>query len=679
MSTLKTTIASSGKKSVKPKRNAQDKSDRQSSLEQRSGLLAALEESSLTRIILLVCLASFLAYANSLGGDFVFDDTEQIVENVDVRSWNNLEKAFTTHVWAFRERPDALRIPDPPPYYRPIFTVLLTVGYQLIGLWPQGWHLLSLLVHILCSVGVYFVIQQFSGKKHVASIAALVFAVFPVHVESVSWISGVTDPLYSVFFLASFYSYMKFRATGRRLHLAVSLSMFIISTFSKEPGLSLVALIFVYELIKPTGAASSLAAAGGKQSDVSRSSFSSVFAASARALPFFAAALIYLVARYQVLGGLTWENPTAYHGPGIHLFYTLVWVAGVYISHTLWPFDLSIAYYSSVVTSATSGRFLIPALIFSAGAIALFIYRKRISREVWFALALFFIPLLPVLDVRQLGVEYLFADRYLYLSIAGYAYLMGLGLSKLAESNLPSIPATRRAAISTAALAVILISFTSVTARENLSWRDSYSLWSNVARIRPGSWAAHYNTAIALLDMKRYGEAREALERTARIESGEACIFDALGRAAAAMGDKAAAIKSFEYALELEPELFESLNNLGTVYFKSGDFKSAEKYFSLSLRKKPQAVASRYNLALCYSRQGRYAEAVAELDRALQYTPEDAEILYELGLAQEKLGRIDEATSALELGLSLTRNEVLAGKITENLSRIKKAAGPLDE
>src|SRR5437588_10496985 len=97
--------------------------------------------SSLTvgRGLVLIGLLSVLAYANSLGGDFVFDDTEQIVDNQNIRSWENLSKAFTTHVWEFRERPANLDVPLPLPYYRPVFTVMLTTEFHLFGLWPQGW------------------------------------------------------------------------------------------------------------------------------------------------------------------------------------------------------------------------------------------------------------------------------------------------------------------------------------------------------------------------------------------------------------------------------------------------------------------------------------------------------------------------------------------------------------
>jgi hypothetical protein len=220
------------------------------SLEARSaGLFGWLESLSSSRVIMLLSLLVCLAYANSLGGDFVFDDTEQIVENPDIRSWDNLARAFKTHVWAFRERPDVLRIPTPPPYYRPVFTVVLTAGYKLFELWPQGWHLISLLLHILCCVGVYYVLLQLSRNRSVAAVSAALFAVFPAHAESVSWISGMTDPLFGVFFLASFYFYLRFRECGGWRLLAGSLLLFTLAAFSKETALSLVILIFAYEFI----------------------------------------------------------------------------------------------------------------------------------------------------------------------------------------------------------------------------------------------------------------------------------------------------------------------------------------------------------------------------------------------------------------------------------------------
>src|SRR6478672_7689355 len=114
-------MADQKKAVVRKQRAGGDKSARADAVlraTRRNGILSAVENLSPARTAFLICALSLLSYANSLGGDFVFDDTDQIVENQDIRSWDNLGRAFTTHVWAFREKPEALRTPVPPPYYR---------------------------------------------------------------------------------------------------------------------------------------------------------------------------------------------------------------------------------------------------------------------------------------------------------------------------------------------------------------------------------------------------------------------------------------------------------------------------------------------------------------------------------------------------------------------------------
>jgi hypothetical protein len=245
----KTNIATKSANKVVVK--SQSKISTRSSLttQKTNTLLAVFEQLNPQRVILLLALLSCFAYANSLGGDFVFDDLDQVIENKDLRDWGNLSKAFTTHVWAFRDRPDILRAPVPLPYYRPLFTVLFTVEYQLFGLWQQGWHLVSLLLHILCAIAVYYVLMLLARKSSVAIVSAALFAVYSVHVESVSWISGVTDPLFGVFYLWAFYFYLRFREEKKPRQIITSLALFFVSTLAKEPALTFVPLIFVFAWI----------------------------------------------------------------------------------------------------------------------------------------------------------------------------------------------------------------------------------------------------------------------------------------------------------------------------------------------------------------------------------------------------------------------------------------------
>lgn len=630
---------------------------------QNRNLIGTLEQLGPARTILLICLFSFLAYANSLGGDFVFDDTDQVVENHNIRSWDNLGKAFTTHVWAFRERSGTLSVPPPLPYYRPLFTVMLTVEYHLFGLWPQGWHLVSLLLHILCAAGVFYLILLMSGRNPIALFASLLFAVHPVHAESVSWISGMTDPLFGVFFLASFYFYLKARRQDERDRmnrrtLVLSLAMFVLAMFAKETALSLAVLVFGYELIEASGQVTKRLIQAGK-----------------RTLPYAAVTLIYLVPRYLVLGEMMWKNPQAPARPLSYTLLTLPIVICRYIAHLLWPMGLSVTYDTHFVTGVASPQFLLPAAALSVSLSALFVYRKRVSRKVWQGLMLIFVPLLPVLNLGQVSKEeYLVFDHYLYLSVAGFAYLVAFGIFKAGAFEpdvTKTVVAGPRIAFATTAVAVIVAAFTIAAVRENRPWADSYSLWSNVARARPTYWAAHYNAGLALLDAKRFEEARGSLERATALKPDEPNVIDALGRAQDGMGETSSAVTSFKRAIDINPEMFESYNNLGTVYFKNNDYAMAETNFAAALRLKPEAASSRYNLGLCYAREGRYSDATRELERVVQAAPDDAMALYELGLAYERLGRSDDAIRAFQRGQGAAKSQELAAKIAESLGRFR--------
>jgi tetratricopeptide (TPR) repeat protein len=538
---------------------------------------------------------------------------------------------------------------------------MLTVEYHLFGLWPQGWHLVSLLLHGLCAAGVFYVILRMSGRNLVALFASILFAVHPVHAESVSWISGMTDPLFGVFFLSSFYSYLKVRESGsaNQPALMLSLALFVVAAFAKETALSLVILVFGYELVEG-----------------SRQGTGRWIAAARRALPYAAVALIYLVPRYLVLGEMMWKNPQAPDRPIAYTLFTLPFVICSYVAHLLWPIGLSVTYNTHFVTSVTSPRFLLPATAVVLALTALLVYRNRVGREVWQGLLLIFVPLLPVLNLGQVSQEeYLVFDHYLYLSVAGLAYLLAFFFFRAgafeSEAAQTPMPGFSRPAVSAAALLVMTLALTVAVARENRPWSDSYSLWSNVARIRPAYWAAHYNAGLALMDSKHFNEAHASLEKANALKPDDPNVLAALGRSYDGKGETGSAVASFKRAIEINPEMFESRNDLGAVYFKNKDYVSAEANFAAALRLKPEALTSRFNLGLCYAREGRYSDAIQELERVVQATPDDALALYELGLCYEKTGRSGDAVRVLEKAFKLAKSQELADKLAESLGRLR--------
>src|SRR5215831_4526623 len=150
-------------------------------------------------------LVALVSSINSLANGFVYDDGDQILNNRMIRSLGNLPMMFTTSVWAFMNNQN---IGANDFYYRPVFGCFLTLGYALSGTTAWGWHLMNVAIHAAVAFFVYLVIKEISKRNSLALISATLFAVHPVHAESVAWISGAPDPLMALFVLPSFYFYI---------------------------------------------------------------------------------------------------------------------------------------------------------------------------------------------------------------------------------------------------------------------------------------------------------------------------------------------------------------------------------------------------------------------------------------------------------------------------------------
>jgi uncharacterized membrane protein len=186
-----------------------------------------------------VLVSTFVLYVGTATFGFVYDDVLQVLDNASIRSWNYLGHYFTSPVVQT-------------PYYRPLFTLWLRLNYALFGTHAAGWHVASVLLHVAATALVFLVARRLSERAGVALVAALIFGVHPIHVESVAWISGVCDPLYSVFFLAAFLAYLKSREQNQQNATkwkAIALLLCGFSLFSKEPAATFPAIVCAYEYL----------------------------------------------------------------------------------------------------------------------------------------------------------------------------------------------------------------------------------------------------------------------------------------------------------------------------------------------------------------------------------------------------------------------------------------------
>ena len=598
------------------------------------------------RALFLIIAASALVYANSLSGSFVFDDTKQIVGNPELHSWTNIIHALSHDVWSFQR--GTLTTDIPPPYYRPLFTAYLTFNYQLFGLWEPGWHLMNLLVHTIASALVYFLLKRLSGDLAIALLGALLFAVHPAHVESVSWISGIPDPLAALFYIPCFIWYVRYREDRDVKWLALSLIAYGLAALCKETPLVLPLVLAVWELTRVEV----------RQNWTTR--FKDV---AIRLIPYAAVGVAYLALRFSVLGRISWKHPFMARVPDSAIWMTLPYVFLNYLKHLVAPFHLSLIYGTSFITDASDVRFLLPLAIVLALSIALWKYKKLLSREVWLGIAMVVAPLLPVLNLRVFHYEYIIQDRYLYLPSIGFCYLVAIAVTRLIR---------HQPKLGWVTYACVVLAFGISTAFQNRVWQGAVPLWERAIYYSPNSWSTHYNLGLAHLGLKQYDQARAELITAQRLNPQKAEVLNNLALSQAGLGNIDDAIVTLKAALAVDPRLFEAHNNLAAFLYDKKDFDGAKREILQVLQYDPRSTSARFNLARIMAATGDHAAAIREFETILAAQPDDSAAHYELALSYAAVGRKAEAAREIRNALTHERDPEASRKMQQKLADLEQ-------
>ena len=598
-----------------------------------------------SRGLFLTIAATILVYANSLSGSFVFDDTKQIAGNPSLHSWGNLLRAFTNDVWSFER--GTLTADIPPPYYRPLFTVYLTLNYQLFGLWEPGWHLMNLLVHTLATVFVYYLLRRLSRDNVVAFLTALLFGLHPAHVESVSWISGIPDPLAALFYLPSLLWYVRYRQEGDRKWLAASVAGYGMAALCKETPLVLPLILLVWELAR---------------SETKNSLTRRLKTSVPLLIPYAVVGVAYLALRFSVLGRISWKHPFMTQVPDSAIWMTVPYVFVNYLWHLIAPLYLSLIYGTSFITSAANPRFLLPVGIVIGLGLMLWVYRKKLSPQVWVAVTLMIAPLLPVLNLKVFPYEYIIQDRYLYLPSIGFCYLLAILILRLAR---------KRAALAVVLSIVGLLGYGAATVLQNRVWHDSVALWQRAVYYSPNSWSTHYNLGLAYLGLKQYELAQTELLEAKRLDSNRGNVYNNLALAQAGMGHADEAITNLKAALALDPKLLEVHNNLGALLYDKGNYADAKLEFARVLEADPSSMSARFNMARTLAAMGDHAAAIRQYEALLAKEPMDVAAHYQLGLSYAAVGRKSEAVTEFGRALQMDRDVNRIAEMRKKLEEIQ--------
>jgi protein O-mannosyl-transferase len=557
-----------------------------------------------------VLAATFLVYAGTLGFGFVYDDQGQIVRNLFIQSWHYVPRYFTSHVWSYLYPGNVAN------YYRPLFLIWLRANHALFGLEPAGWHLTSVLAHLVVTLEVYWLGVRLLEDRISAAVASALFGLHPIHVEAVAWVSGVTEPLVAALVLASFLAYLRAHGRGRKQWpwWAASLALYALAMLSKETALILPMLVFAYAWIweREWGAASF------RWEPLRRlEPFERLGASFLQAAPYLALTAAYLPIRIRALGGFSHVLTPVPIATSVYTWPSLVWF---YAKKLVWPTGLSPFYDFPYVTGPGLREFLLPAagVVLIAALLGFWARRREKpgnpshwqgeSRALAFASLWLCLPIVPLLNLSIFGSGDIAHDRYLYLPSIGASWIAAVCWKRLSAGGMV---ASRSLAFPLAIATAVAVLLGGLTVADTAYWSDNLSLYSRGTNLAPNNFRARLNLANAACNRGFYDAGLKLYAQVIERAPNFPLAFYDRGVTELELGRVAEADRDLTRAIELDGSDPTAFFSLGLVRYREGRLEDAASLLHRALELQPEAVG--YHLAL-----GRVLERSGELQGALE-------------------------------------------------------------
>jgi protein O-mannosyl-transferase len=594
--------------------------------------------------VIALSIAVLIVYQPVWNGGFLWDDAAHVTRP-DLRSWQGL--------WSIWSASGATQ------QYYPLTHSFFWLQHRLWGDTSSGYHLVNITLHAAAASMVGLILYRLAIPG--AYFAAAIFALHPVQVESVAWITEIKNTLSAVFYLGAAIAWLRYRDKANAGAYALSLGLFVLALCSKTVTATLPAALLVIEWWQR-----------GRLSwrrDV------------LPLVPFFILGVAAGLATVWVERSLVGAEGAAFDITPIERGLIAGRALWFYAGKLLWPVNLVFIYPRWSVSQDIWWQYVYPAAAIAVLAVAWGLRRRwrgPLAGVLYFAGTLF--PALGFFNVYPFLFSFV-ADHFQYLASIGLITLAAGGAARLLERrqmwNRPAANVVCLAVVSTLAV---------------LSWRQSHvyadveSLYRATIEGNPESWMAHNNLAGALIARGAADEAVGHAEIALTLKPDYAEARNNLGLALASRGRSDEALAQYRKALELQPEYAEAHNNLGFLLAGRGQVDEAIAHYRRALEIDPGLAGAHYNLAEALTAQGQTDEAVEHLHTALALKPEYAEAHNSLGVILAERGKLgqarDQFAAAVELkpqyaearnnlGIVLARNGHLDAAIAEFQKALK--------
>lgn len=581
---------------------------------------------------------TLVALGRVVGNDFIdLDDEVYITENPQVLAGLTVES--TTWAWGTSFHAGL---------WLPLTWHSLQLDAQIFGDQAWGFHLTNLLLHAANVLLVFWVLSELTGKLGNSAIVAALFAVHPLHVESVAWAAERKDVLSTFFWLLTIAAYVHYVRRPSIAHYGLVVAGLVLGLLAKPMLVTLPCVLLLLDYWPLRRWPAQRADADGLD-DAAPAARDPGPPATAgwlvlEKLPLLilslAAGVVTVFAQREI-GAIV---PVEQLPVSVRLGHA-VESYGWYLEKTFCPWDLGVM-YPHAYTSVSQEQVMLGAALL-AGLTALTVWSAR-SHAAWLVGWLWFLGVLvPVIGLVQAG-EQAYADRFVYVPHIG----LFLFLVWAADTMTLRWPPASRGLLAGATLAALAV----LTWNQAGRWSDTITIWEHTLAVTEKNHRAHLNIGNAFLHEGDLDKARRHLETSVRIQSKTPESQYLLGSVLLQLGPLEEAVEHLERAVSLRPRYAEAHHNLGLAYLHLGQGARALKHSTRAVELQPDDAGAHLNLGLAYVFTEKTDLAVNAFCRALERKPDYAEAHHQLGRARMRQGRLDEAADNLRRALKLKAN-----------------------
>ncbi len=516
--------------------------------------IASQPPKSFNRLFLLaIIIITAVIYMKSLSNQFIttWDDHGYITENNDIKTLHGdsisytLKKTFSSNILG---------------NYQPLTMLSYCVEYSKYKLNPKPYHVTNLIFHIFNAILVFCFIWLLTRQQWVAFITALLFAVHPMHVESVSWVSERKDVLYAFFYLASLCMYIYYLKNEKwKWHFyALTFVLFVLGLLSKAMTVSVPITFFALDYFM-------------SRKITSKSVLEKV--------PFILMSMIFGVIAIGAQKSANALEGIANHGFAERVLFSFYGVM-TYLWKLAVPLNLSCFYNYPVKQNGAYPIVFYIAPLVVMGLVFLIYKSIRFGKDVAFGFGFFFITIALVLQILPVG-DAIIADRYTYLPYIGIFFIIARWINNLWENKSEKYQFLRT--ISLAGIVVFTIICSYLTVKQSKTWYDSISLWGNAIEQFDAAPKSFNNRGLAYYQSKQYDKALADFNRTIQLEDTYPDIYYNRGVVNFDLKKYDEALKDYDSALKNNPKFAKAYNNRGNVYHLLGKYNEAINDYSSAI------------------------------------------------------------------------------------------------